>query len=133
MYRATSFYHSLCCRCFTIIIKQGLFLLGDMAILNMNITILQIFLFDEFLPVFLVTGYFIEIMADLGGQSQYKNCSPVMYNPQYSTRSFSLLTFLIGGIGVDQILFRCGEMFKVLGTSGASEFSKFHDIKFTNL
>ena len=37
----------------------------------MNITILQIFLFDEFLPVFLVTGYFIEIMADLGGQSQY--------------------------------------------------------------
>ena len=56
-----------------------------------------------------------------------------MYNPQYSTRSFSLLTFLIGGIGVDQILFRCGEMFKVLGTSGASEFSKFHDIKFTNL
>ena len=56
-----------------------------------------------------------------------------MYNPQYSTSSFSLLTFPIGGIGVDQILFRCGEMFKVLGTSGASEFSKFHDIKFTNL
>ena len=87
----------------------------------------------NFFRSFLVTGYFIEIMADLGGQSQYKNCSPVMYNPQYSTRSFSLLTFLIGGIGVDQILFRCGEMFKVLGTSGASEFSKFHDIKFTNL
>ena len=43
-----------------------------------------------------------------------------MYNPQYSTRSFSLLTFLIGAIGVDQFLFRCGEMFGVLGTSGAS-------------
>ena len=71
MYRVTSFYHSLCCRCFTIIIKQGLFLLGDMAVLNINITILQIFLFDEFLPVFSVTDYFIEFMADFGGQSQY--------------------------------------------------------------
>ena len=71
MYRVTSLYHSLCCRCFTIIIKQGLFLLGDMAILNINITILQIFLFDEFLPVFSVTDYFIEFMADFGGQSQY--------------------------------------------------------------
>ena len=77
--------------------KQGLFLLGDMAIVKYEYYNLWIFLFDEFLPVFLVTGYFIEIMADLGGQSQYKNCSPVMYNPQYSTRSFSLLTFLIGG------------------------------------
>ena len=54
-----------------VIIKQGLFLLGDMAILNINVTILQIFLFDEFLPVFLVTDYFIEFMADFGGQSQY--------------------------------------------------------------
>ena len=53
------------------IIKQGLFLLGDMAILNINITILQTFLFDEFLPVFSVTDYFIEFMADFGGQSQY--------------------------------------------------------------
>ena len=67
--RATSFYHSLCCRCFTIIIKQGLFLLGDMAILNINITILQIFLFDELFPVCLVTDYFIEFMSDFGGQS----------------------------------------------------------------
>ena len=42
-----------------------------MAVLNTNITILQIFLFDEFLPVSLVTDYFIEFMADFGGQSQY--------------------------------------------------------------
>ena len=48
-----------------------LFLVGDMAISYMNITILQIFLFDESLPVFLVTGYFIEIMVDFSGQSQY--------------------------------------------------------------
>ena len=63
------FYHSLCCRCFTIIIKQGLFLLGDMAILNTNITIIQIFLFDELSPVYLVTDYFIGFMFDFGGQS----------------------------------------------------------------
>ena len=62
-------YHSLCCRCFTIIIKQGLFLLGDMAILNTNITTIQIFLFDELSPVCLVTDYFIEFMFDFGGQS----------------------------------------------------------------
>ena len=29
--------------------------------------------------------------------SRYQIHQPVMYNPQYSTRSFSLLTFLIGG------------------------------------
>ena len=69
VYRATSFYHSLCCRCFTIIIKQGLFLLGDMAILNTNITTIQIFLFDELSSVCLVTDYFIEFIFDFGGQS----------------------------------------------------------------
>ena len=42
---------------------------GDMADLNINVTILQIFLFDELFPVCLVTDYFIEFMADFGVQS----------------------------------------------------------------
>merc|ERR1712242_543173 len=63
-------------------------------------------------------------VGDQWGQQISRNQihQPVMYNPQYSTRSFSLLTFQSGAIGVDQILFRCGEMFGVLGTSGASKF-----------
>ena len=73
MYEGTGFVHSPCIATASpFVIKQWfLFLVGDMAISYMNITILQIFLFDESLPVFLVTGYFIEIMVDFSGQSQY--------------------------------------------------------------
>ena len=46
--------HSICCRCFTIVIKQGLFLVGDMATFYMNIIILQIFLSMNFFRSFLL-------------------------------------------------------------------------------
>ena len=44
---------------------------GDMTDFEYKYYNLQIFLSDEFLPVFSVTDYFIEFMADFGGQSQY--------------------------------------------------------------
>ena len=48
---------------------------------------------------------------------------PVMYNPQYSTRSFSLLTFhLIGGDRGGPNPFPWRRNVGVVGTSGASEF-----------
>merc|ERR1711997_419818 len=63
-------------------------------------------------------------VGDQWGQqiSRYQIHQPVMYNPQYSTRSFSLLTFLIGGDRGGPNPFPWRRNVGVVGTSGASEF-----------